>query len=212
MLDNPTMNLHGPHGAQMPIREPLWAKIVAGGGAGMIGAAIANPTDLIKVRMQAQSEAATHSVMQIVMGIVRSEGLRGLYRGVGPTTQRAIILTASQLPSYDHSKRTLLDSGYFREGIITHFVCSMFAGFVCATTTSPIDLVKSRYMNQKFGSDGVGLKYKTSFDCFKKTLMTEGVAGLFKGWLPQWMRMGPHTIMTFLILEQLRKAAGIAPV
>merc|ERR1719326_2542541 len=31
---------------------PLWKKILAGGGAGAIASAIANPTDLMKVRLQ----------------------------------------------------------------------------------------------------------------------------------------------------------------
>ena len=35
-------------------------------------------------------------------------GLAGLYRGVYPTTVRAAILTASQLPVYDQTKHILL--------------------------------------------------------------------------------------------------------
>ena len=85
------------NGNPMPYREPLWKKIIAGGISGMVGAAIANPTDLIKVRMQAESGKITKSVFQITMDIIKAEGVKGLYRGVGPTTQRAIILTASQL-------------------------------------------------------------------------------------------------------------------
>lgn len=39
-------------GATDPTQTPLWLKIVAGGSAGALGGAIANPADLIKVRMQ----------------------------------------------------------------------------------------------------------------------------------------------------------------
>lgn len=35
-------------------------------------------------------------------------GVAALYRGVWPTTVRAAILTASQLPVYDHTKHMLL--------------------------------------------------------------------------------------------------------
>ncbi len=43
--------------------------------------------------------------------------------GVGPTTQRATLLTASQLASYDHIKHSLLSAHWlhFHEGIVTHF-------------------------------------------------------------------------------------------
>ena len=117
--------------------EFLWKKVIAGGLSGACGSALANPTDLIKVRLQADA-SQSHNVWSVFLQILRTEGWKGLYRGIGPTTQRAMILTASQLPSYDHSKRLLVQSGHFHEGILSHCICSMVAGLVCATTTSPI--------------------------------------------------------------------------
>ena len=43
-------------GATDPSNTPLWKKIVAGGCAGAIGSTIANPADLVKVRMQGQGK------------------------------------------------------------------------------------------------------------------------------------------------------------
>jgi solute carrier family 25 protein 14/30 len=192
-------------------KEPLYKKIIAGGLAGMVGSGIANPTDLIKVRFQASSESAKVGLWATAKQIVQQEGFVGLYRGVGPTTQRAMILTATQLPIYDHSKRVLMETGYFQEGYTLHFIASMISGFFCATTTSPVDVVKSRYMNQQF-QDGKGVMYSSTRDCFVKTIKAEGIAGLYKGWLPNWFRIGPHTVITFLILEQLRRLSGIKPV
>jgi hypothetical protein len=198
--------LSSPNQSEPP---PLWRKIMAGGIAGMIGSGIATPTDLIKVRFQACSESARLGIWNTAKKIIKEEGWAGLYRGVGPTTQRAMILTATQLPVYDHSKQVLLDTGHFHEGIITHFVSSMISGFFCATTTSPIDVVKSRLMNQKV--DGKIL-YTSTADCFAKIIKVEGVKGLYKGWLPNWLRIGPHTVITFIVLEQLRRLSGIKPV
>ena len=105
----------------------MWKKIAAGATAGALGSGIANPTDLVKVRMQAQGitpSAHYYSNMwQAFVHIYRAEGVRGLYKGVGPTTQRATLLTASQLASYDHIKHSLLSWHWlhFHEGIVTHF-------------------------------------------------------------------------------------------
>jgi solute carrier family 25 protein 14/30 len=66
-------------------------------------------------------------------------------------------------------------------------------------------------MNQQF-KNGKGILYKNTADCLLKTVRNEGVLALFKGWVPQWVRLGPHTIITFLVLEQLRKLANIKPV
>eukprot|EP00842_Homolaphlyctis_polyrhiza_P004322 jgi/Hompol1/4891/HPOL_001034-RA len=193
-------------------KEPLWKKIIAAGASGMTGATICSPADMLKVRMQAQSSDIQQGLIQTFVNIWRTQGFKGLYQGVSANAQRAIVLTATQLPTYDYSKHVMLDSGFFHEGIWTHFVCSMWTGLVCATTTSPIDVVKSRYMNQHFNSNGVGEKYSSVLDCFAKTVKAEGIAGLYKGWLPQWFRIGPHTVVTFLVLEQLRRFAGIQPI
>lgn len=121
------------------VKEPLFKKILAGGIAGMTGAAISNPTDLLKVRLQAVNGPSIN-LLKMACDIVKREGIKGLYRGVGPTTQRAMLLTASQLPSYDASKMYLISSGVYQEGVEVHLAASMFAGVVCATVSAPIVL------------------------------------------------------------------------
>lgn len=71
-------------------------------------------------------------------------------RGVGPTVQRAVLLTAAQFGTYDEIKYTLLRQGLLEEGPAAHFVASTLAGLAVATTTNPIDVVKTRIMNQPF--------------------------------------------------------------
>ena len=166
---------------------------------------------MIKVRSQANS-ATSVKLYTAFKSIIASHGWKGLYRGVGPNIQRAVVLTGSQLPSYDQSKRIVLSTGYFKEDTLTHCICAMISGLISATTTSPIDVVKSRFMNQSVNSNGVGMLYSSTLDCFAKTFKSEGVAGLYKGWLPQWLRIGPHTIVTFLVLENLRWLYGFAPI
>lgn len=70
---------------------------------GTIGSAIATPTDLVKVRMQAQGRVFDgevpryRSTASAFKEIVQTQGVRGLYIGVGPTVKRAAILTATQV-------------------------------------------------------------------------------------------------------------------
>ena len=44
-----------------------------------------------------------------------------------------------------------------------------------------------------------------AFDCVKKIVKNEGVTALWKGFTPYFFRLGPHTILTFVFLEQLNK-------
>lgn len=65
-------------------------------------------------------------VLNAVASIYKADGFPGFYKGVVPTTQRAALLTASQLASYDHIKQALRRSG-FGEGIALHFMSSFIA-------------------------------------------------------------------------------------
>ena len=38
----------------------------------------------------------------------------------------------------------------------------------------------------------------------------QGPMALFNGWVPTYVRLGPHAILTFPLLEALRGAAGLA--
>ncbi len=144
-------------------------------------------------------------------------GARGLWQGAVPNITRAALLTASQIGSYDTAKSTILESStLLKETVFLHFVCSMIAGVAAAVVTSPVDLVKSRMMMARSASGGGGgggaVKYKGMADCALQTVRAEGVFALYKGFNAQWLRIGPHTTITFLVFEQLRKAAGFAPV
>ena len=59
-----------------------------------------------------------------------SGGVGALYRGVGPTTIRGIVLSATQICSYDQIKQSLKKRGIMQEGVPLHFVASTFAGYV----------------------------------------------------------------------------------
>ena len=42
-------------------------------------------------------------------------------------------------------------------------------------------------------------------DVWSKLIRNEGVLSLWKGFTPYYARIGPHTVLTFIFLEQLRK-------
>lgn len=48
-------------------------------------------------------------------------------------------------------------------------------------------------------------EYSGAMDCVGKLIRSEGVFALWKGFTPYFFRLGPHTILTFVFLEQLKK-------
>ena len=93
---------------------PLHRKIAAGLIAGGVGAAVGNPADLAMVRMQADGRLPLadrrnyRSVGDAIARMTRDEGVRSLWRGSALTVNRAMIVTASQLATYDQAKEAIL--------------------------------------------------------------------------------------------------------
>jgi len=188
-------------------KETLLTNIYAGVVAGAVSSAIANPTEVLKVRLQAQTviSAADLGIVHGLQRIYRLEGLKGLFRGLIPGAQRAGIIAGVHLPAYDFSKRCILDSQIFADGdcIWTHFIASFCSGLVTSLVSNPIDVIKTRMMNQQ-DLPGRTRSYKNSLDCLSCTCRTEGVQALFKGLVPGFFRYGPWSVIFFVTYEQLR--------
>jgi hypothetical protein len=186
-------------------------RFLSGATSGCIGAIVANPTDLVKVRLQASRAAVSPSVWGTFRSIVAQEGgIAALWQGTEANVGRAALVTAVQVGSYDQIKSFIKHAGIAalaQEGFMLHWACAMTAGLLTAIATSPVDVAKTRLMNQ-----GPARLYTSTLDCMRKTAQAEGVKGLFKGFTANWMRLGPHTVISFLAYEQLRKACGLPPV
>lgn len=46
-------------------------------------------------------------------------------------------------------------------------------------------------------------EYKGAIDVLTKVIRNEGFFALWKGFTPYYARLGPHTVLTFIFLEQL---------
>ncbi|EPQ54225.1 mitochondrial carrier [Gloeophyllum trabeum ATCC 11539] len=210
-------SLYTAAGGSLP-KEGLTLKVLAATIAATIGSFVANPADLAKVRMQAYypngspyrnvfncyaavwREGATKEASSPFWG-----GLRSLYRGVDATTVRGIILSTSQICSYDQVKQSLKKRGIMEEGIGLHLTASLFAGLFCSITSNPVDVVKVRVMNDK------ERRYKGVVDCVRSIMVNEGPLAFFKGFGMCWARLGVHTIVSFIAFERIRGLLGISP-
>ena len=187
----------------------LGLKILAGMISGGVAAGICCPSDVAKVRMQAdgmtRGERRYGSALHALRTIHQAEGLRGLYSGVVPTMQRAAIVAAVELAAYDEVKQQLVRRlGLDARAATTHLSAAICAGFFSSLAASPADVVRSRMMSQVRDAAGRGLVYSTSLECLRMSIRIEGWLALWKGWGPSFARTGPHACVNFLVIEQLR--------
>ena len=188
----------------------FYEKLLLAGLSGAVGGVLGTPADMINVRMQNDIKLSPelrrnykHALDGIVC-VVRQEGVGQLFSGCSTATLRAALMTIGQLSFYDQFKITLIESGYFQDNPVTHVISSVAAGAVATTLTQPLDVLKTRAMNAKPG------EFKSLMDLFLYTAKL-GPLAFFKGYVPAFIRLAPHTILTFVFLEQLRANFGFYP-
>lgn len=109
--------------------------------AGVLGGAFGNPSDVVNVRMQNDGQLPPNqrrnykNVLDGMVRICREEGPKVLFRGLGSSTHRAVLITVSQMTSYDIFKRTFVDKFHFHDGLMTHFGSSLLAVSVIINCT-----------------------------------------------------------------------------
>jgi len=74
-------------------------------------------------------------------------------------------------------------------------------GAVCS---SPVDVIKTRFMNQV--SNEAGQTYKSATECGIKVFKTEGLGAFYKGFLSYFLRIGPWNVFFFMAYEQYKEA------
>ncbi|CAH9112521.1 unnamed protein product [Cuscuta europaea] len=181
-------------------------KIASGAFSGAIATALTNPVEVLKVRLQMNMKSNRGPINEL-QKIASEEGITALWKGIGPAMARAAALTASQLATYDETKRVLLKCTSLEEGFYLHLISSTLAGTVSTLITAPIDMVKTRLMLQR-ESKSAG-SYRSGLHCAYQVLLSEGPQGLYKGGLAIFARLGPQTMITFIVCEKLRGLAGL---
>ncbi|ETV89088.1 hypothetical protein, variant 1 [Aphanomyces astaci] len=210
---------------------------MAGAMSGSIAAVFGSPFFLVKARLQGQQRNpivrtplrhnSTHHYSSMMDGfrqIVRTEGPYGLWRGtrsqmarlaVRYTVYTCVIIsnmmtyqvgTAAQLSTYTSSKHAVQTWMQLPDGVWAHIGAAAVSGLVVTTCMHPFDVVATRLSNQPVVA-GRGQLYSGVVDCLRKIWATEGLRGLCKGWTAHYFRVGPHTMFTFVLWEQLQRLA-----
>ncbi|KAI9777842.1 MAG: Mitochondrial oxaloacetate carrier protein [Geoglossum umbratile] len=187
-------------------KQSLGINIFSGATSGILGAAAGSPFFLVKTRLQSYSPflpvGTQHPYRNAFDGlrqIQNTEGVKGLYRGVGAAMVRTGFGSSVQLPTYFFAKRRLIKHFGMEEGPALHLLSSATSGFVVCCVMHPPDTIMSRMYNQ------TGNLYSGVFDCLYKTVKTEGLLAIYKGYFAHLARILPHTVLTLSLAEQTNK-------
>lgn len=172
-------------------KETMGIAGMAGFMSGIAEAIVANPFQIIKVRLQSKEHLGRYSnSFDCVKTVLREEGLAAFAIGIQATMLRNSIWNGVYFTAIfcmKESKTLSSTKDQSRLQSTMYSLCTGFIGGVTATSfNAPFDVLKSRLQGQCPKS----AQYTSTLDAMIKIGKTEGISGLYKGFTPKAMRMG----------------------
>mmetsp|Transcript_21908 Transcript_21908/g.89106 ORF Transcript_21908/g.89106 Transcript_21908/m.89106 type:complete len:299 (-) Transcript_21908:880-1776(-) len=186
--------------SNLPENAPLTTSMYAacGAGSGVFMALVACPTELVKCRLQIQSQGhvAYQGPMDCTRSIIRNRGILGMYTGLTPTLLREVPGGLAYFTCYEVLKKSLTDVGK-APSQSTMLLSGGVAGVVYWGSTYPFDIIKTKIQTD---SD-VAPRYRSTADCAAAIYRESGLRGFFRGVSPALIRAFPANAACFFIYE-----------
>ncbi|CAO3612660.1 unnamed protein product [Cunninghamella blakesleeana] len=162
----------------------LKAALLSGAIAGTAVDTVLFPLDTIKTRLQSQA------------GFIASGGLKGVYSGLLAAVIGSAPSASLFFVSYEASKRVLGASFDPSYSPIIHMVAASFGEVTACTVRVPTEVIKQRMQTKQFNSVSSSVS---------NVIRTEGILGLYRGFLSTVAREIPFACIQFPLYEFFKK-------
>tara|TARA_B110001452_G_scaffold172073_1_gene144124 strand:+ start:632 stop:1534 length:903 start_codon:yes stop_codon:yes gene_type:complete len=179
-------------------------RLAAGLTCGALGGCCVNPIEVLKTRFQAFGgltgfQHAYSGPLSALADLAKTEGAAGLLRGVGVSTLRGLLGPGSQIVAYGEFKRAAVARGADAAAVRTHVGCALASAAISILCVNPVDVIRTRLYNAPPG------RYASGLDAATQLVTSEGASAFYKGALTHYLRLGPHMVLVFSLLEQLKR-------
>ncbi|KAF9361531.1 ADP/ATP carrier protein [Mortierella sp. AD094] len=163
-----------------------------GGISATVSKTAAAPIERIKILLQNQDEMIKSGrlshpykgVTDCFKRVIADEGIVPLWRGNGTNVLRYFPTQALNFAFKDYFK-ALFDFKKDRDGHAKWLAGNLASGAAAGAASSlfvySLDYARTRLSSDAKGKNGAGRQYSGLLDVYKKTLATDGVAGLYRG-------------------------------
>lgn len=206
----------------------------------MCGATVTAPFDLVKTRLQSSMYQTSSNPKleprktlgkvlyhfkdtgRMIRDIQRTEGIRALFRGLGPTLAGAIPARSINFYVYGTGKefysQFLLPKTQHDTSSLVHIFSAITAGIATSTATNPIWVIKTRLQLEiptmaRSGQPPIPSKQsfksllKPSLECMKKIYAQEGLVGFYRGLSASYLGVAEGTIQ-WTLYEKFKRLGG----
>ncbi|KAK7366692.1 hypothetical protein VNO80_08689 [Phaseolus coccineus] len=201
-------------------------RLGAGACAGIIAMSATYPMDMVRGRLTVQTEASPRQyrgIYHALSTVFREEGPRALYKGWLPSVIGVIPYVGLNFAVYESLKDWLIRSKPFglaqdsELSVTTRLACGAAAGTVGQTVAYPLDVIRRRMQMVGWkdaapvvaGEGKSIMEYSGMVDAFRKTVHHEGFGALYKGLVPNSVKVVPSIAIAFVSYEMVKDILGV---
>ncbi|KAL5718930.1 Mitochondrial adenine nucleotide transporter adnt1 [Ranunculus cassubicifolius] len=203
-------------------------RLGAGACAGIIAMSATYPMDMVRGRLTVQTEKSPFQykgIFHALSTVFREEGPRALYKGWLPSVIGVVPYVGLNFAVYESLKDWLIKTRPFGLvedtdlNVVTRLACGAAAGTVGQTVAYPLDVIRRRmqmvgwsHASSIVAGDGkhkAALEYTGMVDAFRKTVRYEGFRALYKGLVPNSVKVVPSIAIAFVTYEQVKDILGV---
>lgn len=171
--------------AQTKEGNPALRSLLSGAGAGVVCTLLCAPLDVTKVRLQVQGALGgkkySGGVFTSIRKIYVEEGLKGVFKGVGPALVTVPLFWGVYWPIYDRMKVHLEESQPNLSTPMMHILSAVAAGATGDIITNPFWVTRTRIQTLALhSSDNIPSEVST-FQMMKLIYQHEGWRAFYKG-------------------------------
>ncbi|KAJ1778315.1 hypothetical protein LPJ62_006416, partial [Coemansia sp. RSA 2167] len=194
-------------------------RLTAGAGAGIASVAATYPLDIVRTRISVQTAHALANIndlpkdargrpiiprmpgiFETFVKIYKSEGgLRATYRGFGATLAGVAPYIALNFQCYEVLRKLFTPEGESAPSGARKLACGALAGCCAQTITYPFDVLRRRM--QVTSMSGISYRYSSTFDAIRQMVKSEGILGLYRGLVPNYLKVAPAIGVSFWSYE-----------
>lgn len=181
---------------------------MTGGLSRALTAALLCPVTVVKTRMEFGNAATMQyrHTLHALQTIARTEGVAGLYKGLGPTVLTNAPFSAFYYMFYTRLKETFHGEG--RPQALVNFSSGVVAAVAATLLTQPTDVVRTRVqlglsLGKAASAGAAGAAPAGAWATFREVTSRQGAAALFTGAAPRIIKRTAQTALVWTIYEEL---------
>lgn len=188
------------------------ARLFCGGIAGITSVTFTYPLDIVRTRLSIQSASFAElgakptklpGMWQTMGAMYRTEGgIKALYRGIIPTVTGVAPYVGLNFMTYEFVRQYLTLEGDQNPSAVRKLAAGAISGAVAQTCTYPFDVLRRRFQINTMS--GMGYQYKSLTDAVRVIVTQEGIKGLYKGIIPNLLKVAPSMASSWLSFELCR--------